>query len=177
MDAKELEKALEAVLFAAGRVVTLKELRKIFPEKSSQELKEALISLKELYKDRGITLNEVAGGYRFETRPDFAPYLRRLIFGSPPKLSRAALETLAIVAYKQPITKAEVEAIRGVDSSGALRNLLEKDLIKICGRKDVPGRPILYGTTPKFMEIFGLKDLAELPKLEELEKMLADGEH
>ncbi|AEH44280.1 chromosome segregation and condensation protein, ScpB [Thermodesulfatator indicus DSM 15286] len=174
MDRAQLERALEAVFLAAGRVVTIKELLKIFPDANQKELKEALNSLKTFYENRGFVLREVAGGFRFETKEEFAPLLRRLVFGAPPKLSRAALETLAIIAYKQPITKAEIESIRGVDSSGAIKNLMEKGLVKICGRKDVPGKPLLYGTTPKFLEIFGLKDLSELPKMKEIEKMLAD---
>ncbi len=162
--------AIEAVLFAAGRAVSLKELAHIL-EVSSEEVKEALKALQEHYQDRGVTLREVGGGFRFETRSEFAPYIRRLKLGNPPRLSRAALETLAIVAYKQPITKAEIEAIRGVDSAGALKSLLEKGLIKIAGRKEVPGRPLLYATTRRFLEVFALKDLSELPSLKELEKM------
>ncbi len=177
MTPKALEAIIEALLFVAGGPLSVVQLEKIIPEASRKDIEAALQSLVIRYRERGVVLKRVAGGYRLETVPEAAPYIQRLVHGSPPKLSRAALETLAIVAYKQPITKAEIEAIRGVDSSGALRNLMEKDLVKICGRKDIPGRPILYGTTAKFLEIFGLKDLAELPKLEELEKMLADGEH
>ncbi|OAG27845.1 SMC-Scp complex subunit ScpB [Thermodesulfatator autotrophicus] len=174
MDKGDLEKALEAIFFAAGRAVTLKELLKIFPDTETQQLKEAIFSLKKFYQDRGFILREVAGGFRFETKTEYTPFLRRLVFGAPPRLSRAALETLAIIAYKQPITKAEIENIRGVDSSGAIRNLMEKGLVKICGRKDMPGRPLLYGTTNKFLEIFGLKDLSELPKIKEIEKILGN---
>ncbi len=174
MPERELLLAIEAVLFAAGRVVTLKELRSLFPQEKPGRIKEALEELKREYAQRGVVLREVAGGYRFETREEFAPYLRRLKLGAPPKLSRAALETLAIIAYKQPVTKAEIEAIRGVDSGGALRALLEKGLIKISGRKEIPGRPLLYATTARFLEVFGLKDLSELPRLKELEGFLGD---
>ena len=167
-------RALEAVLFAAGRAVTLKELCKVFYGEKPEDIKEALTLLKKDYAGRGVILREVAGGFRFETQERFAPYIRRLKLGAPPKLSRAALETLAIVAYKQPVTKAEIEAIRGVDSSGALRALLEKGLIKIAGRKDLPGKPLLYATTNRFLEVFGLKDLSELPRLKELEGLLAE---
>ena len=171
---EELECALEALFFAAGRVVSLKELRQVFPEVELEELKAALTRLKERYRGRGVRLAEVAGGFRLETEPRFAPYIRRLKQGSPPKLSRAALETLAIIAYKQPVTKAEIEAIRGVDSTGALKGLLEKGLVRLAGRKDVPGRPLLYATTTKFLEVFGLKSLKDLPKLKELEDVLHD---
>ncbi|NPB09998.1 MAG: SMC-Scp complex subunit ScpB [Thermodesulfobacteria bacterium] len=171
---EELERALEALFFAAGRVVTRRELAKIFSEVEKSSLEEALEALKKRYQGRGVRLAEVAGGFRFETDPRFAPYIRRLKQGSPPKLSRAALETLAIIAYKQPVTKAEIEAIRGVDSAGAIKTLLEKGLIKISGRKDVPGRPLLYATTTKFLEVFGLKDLKDLPKLKELEDVFHD---
>ncbi len=171
---EELERALEALLFAAGRVVSRKEMLRIFSEVEPGELQAALERLRKRYQGRGVRLTEVAGGFRLETEPRFAPYIRRLKGGSPPKLSRAALETLAIIAYKQPITKAEIEAVRGVDSAGALRSLLEKGLIRIMGRKDVPGRPILYATTTKFLEVFGLKDLRDLPKLKELEDVLHD---
>lgn len=176
MSQGRLLQALEAVLFAAGRAVSLKELTRVFPEHDREEIKRALLTLKDHYQERGVNLREVAGGFRFETRPEFAPYIRALKLGNPPRLSRAALETLAIVAYKQPVTKAEVEAIRGVDSAGALKALLEKGLIRICGRKNIPGKPLLYGTTPRFLEVFGLKDLSELPPLKELEKVLNGGD-
>ncbi len=169
---EELVLALEAVLFAVGRAVSLKELAKIFPEVEAKALQKALKALEARYKDRGVRLVEVAGGFRFETEPRFAPYIRRLVAGAPPRLSRAALETLAIVAYKQPITKAEIEALRGVDSAGALKTLLEKDLIRVAGRKDIPGRPLLYATTKKFLEIFGLASLKDLPKLKELKDIV-----
>ncbi len=173
MEEKEnLLPALEAVLFAAGRAVTLKELAKIFSGHSTKEIREVLLLLQKEYASRGVVLKEVAGGFRFETRPEFAPYIRKLKLGQPPRLSRAALETLAIVAYRQPVTKAEIEEIRGVDSSGALKALLEKGFIKIAGRKELPGRPLLYATTNRFLEVFGLKDLSELPRLKEIEKII-----
>jgi len=161
-------------LFAAGRAVTLKELRQLFPEKTAEDLRKALEVLKKHYAGRGVVLVEVAGGFRFQTREQFSHFIRRLKLGSPPRLSRAALETLAIIAYKQPVTKAEIESIRGVDSAGALRALLEKGLIKIAGRKELPGKPLLYATTSKFLEVFGLKDLTELPPLKEFEKLLEE---
>ncbi len=171
---KHLERILEALLFVAGEALSLKRLQKIVPEASKEELKAALTRLSQHYQDRGVVLKEVAEGFRLETDPSLAPYIQRLLHGKPPKLSRAALETLAIIAYKQPITKAEIEALRGVDCSGALRALLEKDLIRVAGRKDLPGKPLLYATTKRFLEVFGLKDLKELPSLKELEEWVQD---
>jgi segregation and condensation protein B len=119
----------------------------------------------------GICLREVAGGYQFRTRADLSPWIRKLKAGRPAVLSPAALETLAVVAYRQPLVKAEIDRIRGVDASGALKGLLEKKLVRIVGRKDVPGKPIIYGTTRKFLEVFNLKDLSELPTLRELKDL------
>jgi segregation and condensation protein B len=111
---------------------------------------------------------EVAGGYQFRTASENAEYVKALFHERPNRLSRAALETLAIIAYKQPLTKAEIEAVRGVDVDGVLSSLLNKKLIRVMGRKDVPGRPWVYGTTPQFLELFGLKDLSSLPPLREM---------
>ena len=116
----------------------------------------------------GFFLVEVAQGYQFRSKPEYGEWIRKLKKITPTKLSRAALETLAIIAYKQPSRRAEVEAIRGVDVGGILRMLMEKKLIKILGRQNVPGRPIIYGTTAKFLEFFSLKDISSLPTLEEI---------
>lgn len=121
-------------------------------------------------------IRRVAGGYQFCTRPDLAAWIRRYRAGRPPALSAAALETLAVVAYRQPVTKAEIDAVRGVDAGGVLKGLLERKLIRIVGRKEVPGRPILYGTTKRFLEVFHLKDLSELPTLEEMRALRPEGE-
>lgn len=171
---ERLERIVEALLFVAGEALSLERLQKIIPEAKKEDLQKALKRLKQHYQDRGVLLREVAEGFRLETDPAFAPYIQRLVHGAPPRLSRAALETLAIIAYKQPITKADIEALRGVDSSGALRALLEKGLIRVAGRKDLPGKPLLYATTRKFLEVFGLKDLKELPSLKELEEWVKD---
>ncbi len=172
-----LEKIIEAILFAIGGVISLDQLKKAIPEATKEELKEALYTLKKRYKDRGIVIKEVAGGFRFETDPAFAKYIHRLKHSNFQKLSRAALETLAIIAYNQPITKAEIDSLRGVDSAGALKSLLERGLIKVAGRKEIPGRPILYVTTKRFLEVFGLKSLNELPSLKELEELISHGEY
>ncbi|PKN78367.1 MAG: SMC-Scp complex subunit ScpB, partial [Deltaproteobacteria bacterium HGW-Deltaproteobacteria-1] len=122
------------------------------------------------YEERqsGISIQEVAGGFQFRTRPQVAVWVKKLKGTRPGSLSPAALETLAIVAYRQPIVKAEIESVRGVDVSAPLKGLLEKKLIRIVGRKDVPGKPIIYGTTKKFLEVFNLKELTDLPTMREL---------
>ncbi len=167
-------KAVEAVLFASPEPVPLARLEQVFaPEGLSRaDLVEALGALSETLEDRGIELREVAGGYQLRTRPEMAPFLSRLEVPRPVRFSRAALETLAIVAYRQPVTRAEVEEVRGVDCGGVLRSLLEKGLVRILGKKDVPGRPLLYGTTRKFLEVFGLSSLTELPSLKEIGELL-----
>ncbi len=172
-----LEKIIEAILFTAGGVVNLDQLRKAIPETTKEQLKEALHTLKQRYNDRGVVIKEVAGGFRFETDPTYARYIQRFKHGNSHRLSRAALETLAIIAYNQPITKAEIDTLRGVDSAGAIKGLLERDLIKVIGRKEVPGRPLLYATTQRFLEVFGLKDLHELPTLKELEDLVRHEEY
>ena len=171
---EKLEKIIEAILFAVGGVVTLEQIQKAIPGVDKTHLKTALVQLKKYYQNRGIKLREVANGFRLETAPELAPYIRRIKHKASFRLSRATLETLAIIAYNQPITRAEIEALRGVDSAQAIKNLLEKGLIKIAGRKDIPGRPLLYTTTPRFLEAFGLKSLKELPSLKELEERIAD---
>jgi segregation and condensation protein B len=121
--------------------------------------------------DRGVMLIQVAEGYRLVTKPELATWIQRLQGARPARLSRAALETLAIIAYRQPITKPEIEAIRGVTIDGVLKTLVERDLIRILGRKAEVGRPILYGTSRQFLEYFGFKDLSELPTLKEIETL------
>jgi len=162
--------ALEAVLVVAPEPVTLKEFSRALDFASQGEIRDALNRLKERYERRpgGFVLREIAGGYQFATKQEWAVYVRKLFEDKKSRrLSRAAFETLAVVAYKQPTTRAEIEAIRGVNVSGTVQNLLEKDLIKVCGRKDGPGRPLLYGTTENFLKAFGLAALDDLPQEEE----------
>ena len=137
------------------------------------DVRAALDRLKADHDERsgGICLQDVAGGYQFRTRPEFAPWVKKLKSGKPASLSPAALETLAIVAYRQPIVKSEIESIRGVDVGGPLKSLLDKKLVRIVGRKDVPGKPIIYGTTKKFLEVFNLRDLSDLPTMREMKEM------
>ena len=168
---------LESVIFASGEPLTLARLAEIVPGPSRGELRAALVELaaRTERERRGVRLLEVAGGYQFRTAPAHAEWVRRLFQQKPWRLTRATLETLAIVAYKQPITRAEIEAIRGVDADSALATLLSRKLAKIMGRKDVIGRPLLYGTTRQFLEVFGLKDLAGLPALGEIAAAMPDG--
>jgi segregation and condensation protein B len=165
-----VERIVESVLFAAATPVSLRRLVEILDGPSAKELQTALGRLREHYAAgrRGIQLQEVAGGYQFRTARENAEWVRAVFRDKPARLGRAALETLSIVAYKQPVTRVEIEAIRGVDVDGVLSTLLARQLIKISGRKEAVGRPLLYSTTPEFLETFGLKDLNELPSLKEL---------
>jgi len=173
LERNELKKTIESIIFVSERPVSLKNIKKLFSDINKKELK---ICLDELIVDwksinRGITLEEVSGGYQFRTIPESSPYIAKYKESKPFRLSRAALEVLSIIAYKQPATKIEVDYIRGVDSSGVFGVLLERGYINITGRKEVIGRPFLYETTDEFLEIFGLKDLDELPSLKELEEI------
>lgn len=168
---------LEALIFASEAPLTLERVSEIMSETDKKEiiiLIEALIRQYEV-RGGGICLAEVAGGYQFRTRQDLAPWIQKLKAARPAMLSPAALETLAVIAYRQPLVKSEIDRIRGVDASGALKGLLEKKLVRIVGRKDVPGKPIIYGTTKKFLEVFNLKDLSELPTLRELKDLQNNG--
>ncbi len=170
MEAKEKKSLLEALLFVSGEPVTLAAL-KGSADLSETEIKQLLDELAAEYreKDGGILVVEIANGYQMVTNPSCSQSIRKFKgTGAPNKLSLPALETLAIVAYNQPIIKAEVEQIRGVNSDGVIRTLLDKRLIKIMGRKEVPGKPLLYGTTHEFLQYFGLRDLTELPTIKEL---------
>ena len=164
------ELILESVLFACAEPITLSRLADVVAGPSRAELRAALAALTERAERerRGLRLVEVAGGYQFRTAPEHAEWVRRLFQKRPWRLTRATLETLAIVAYKQPMTRAEIEIIRGVDVDSVLASLLGRKLIKIVGRKEVIGRPLLYGTTRQFLEVFGLRDLAALPGLAEV---------
>jgi len=169
----ELKRVLEAIFFSHPEPLGLKDLQRLLPEWKKEDLEGALKELIRDYELLGLSfkLQEVAGGYQFRTLPEYAQWVRRVKKVTPLKLSKAALEVLAIIAYRQPITRAEVETIRGVDSGGVISSLLEKGLIKPLGRKETPGRPLLYGTTKKFLEVFGLKSLKDLPSLREIEAL------
>lgn len=170
-----LKTILEGLLFVADEPLSLERLAQAFeeelpPERLARAVDELINEYEEL--GRAFTLRQVAGGFQFRTRPELSSYLLRLMDKkSPARLSRAALETLAIIAYRQPVLRAEVEKIRGVDAGGMIKSLLEKDLIRVAGRRDLPGRPIAYGTTRKFLETFDLPSLEALPSIEELEAL------
>jgi len=178
IDARELKAILEAVLFVSPEPVPVARLVSIVGTVSKDEVVQALrILTHDLDQDgRGIQLVQVAGGYRLVTKQEYGPWLKRMDKAkAAQKLSRSALESLAIIAYKQPLVRSEIEEIRGVETSGVLRTLCERKLVRIVGRKDVPGRPIMYGTTKFFLEHFGLQDLSQLPPLREF-KELGDSE-
>jgi len=173
-DVRALKGILEALLFVTAEPIPLTRLLALLGAVTKQEVEQALVSLGHDYEQegRGLQLAEVAGGYRIVTKAEFAPWLKRLEkVKAPSKLSRSALESLAIIAYKQPIVRAEVEQIRGVETSGVIRTLLERKLVRIVGRKEEPGRPIMYGTTKTFLEHFGLRDLSQLPPLREFKEL------
>ena len=178
IDARELKAILEAVLFVSPEPMPVARLMSILGTISRAEVVQALgLLTHDLDQDgRGIQLVQIAGGYRLVTKQEYGPWLKRMDKAkAAQKLSRSALESLAIIAYKQPLVRAEIEEIRGVETSGVLRTLCERKLVRIVGRKDVPGRPIMYGTTKFFLEHFGLQDLSQLPPLREF-KELGDSE-
>ena len=172
MEREELKAVIENVLFAADQPVSMGQLQGLFAETTEKAaLKSALDELVREYQSRNLQLMEVAEGYQLMTRHDYSDWVRKFMkLDKTAKLSQPSLDTLAIIAYKQPLTKAEVEEIRGVDSSGVVRTLLEKKVIAPSGRKKVPGRPIMYRTTRKFLEYFGLMDLKDLPTLEDFKE-------
>ncbi len=179
LEDQELKSAIEALLFVAGSPLSVDRLKGVFEEVTKEQIEAQLLAIKQECDDRnaGITLAEVAGGYQFATRPENAAWIRKFkAVKVSAKLSRPALETLAIVAYKQPITRTEVEAVRGVNIGGIMRNLMERRLVKIVGKKDVPGKPLLYGTSSEFLQYFGLKDLSSLPTLKEFQELEAGEE-
>jgi segregation and condensation protein B len=173
-DGSKLKSILEAMIFVSEQPISLERMAGVLTDCTRKDLKEVLNELEQEYEERGGALEivEVANGYQFRTRAEFAPWIGKMRQQRFARLSRAALETLAIVAYRQPVTRAEAEAIRGVDSGAVLGTLLERQLLRILGRKEVPGRPILYGTTPEFLELFGLRNLKDLPTLREIKDMV-----
>jgi segregation and condensation protein B len=170
MELKEKKSLIEALLFVSGEPLTLVELKN-GTELPEADLKQLLDEMMTEYtnRDNGILIVEIANGYQMVTNPRCAPWIKKFKnVAAAGKLSMPALETLAIIAYKQPIIKAELEQIRGVNSDGVVKTLLDRRLIKIMGRKEMPGKPLLYGTTREFLQYFGLKDLTELPTISEL---------
>ena len=174
--AKSLKLIVEALLFASDKPLTPPDLHACLPDVSLADIRGALKVLKYEHEamGRSYSLREVAGGYQFRSHSEYGPYILKMLQTSPARLSRAAMETLAIIAYKQPILRQEIERLRGVDVGGLLKNLLEKGLIRVMGRKELPGRPLVYGTTNRFLEVFDLKDIDSLPKLKEIQALGTD---
>ena len=173
MERTELKLILESLLFAAETPIQIRKFHDIFPEIPQNDLRELLMELAKEYENlsRSFYLREVANGYQLCTKAEYSEWIKKLKKTRPIRLSPATMETLAIIAYKQPITRAEIEQIRGVDTTGVLRTLLEKRVVKISGKKEVVGRPLLYGTTPTFLTMFGLKGLKDLPTLEDVSQL------
>lgn len=170
----DLKAIVEALIFASPDPVTLKTLVKLLDTEPKEDIVAALNELKTDYETRpGLMLVEVAGGYQIVTRPELHEWVRRLFHErTTQKLTVASLETLAVIAYKQPVTGPEISEIRGVNTAGVLGTLVERRLVKVVGRKQVVGRPFLYGTTREFLERFGLNDLSDLPKVEDMSELL-----
>ncbi len=174
MEENNLKSALEALIFASEKPVTIEQLKKALGNPDSGSLRKIVDQLKHEYEtqNRGFRIAEIAGGFLMITSAAFAPFLKKLFKErSVDKLTKPALESLAIIAYKQPLTKAEIESLRNVNVDGVMKNLLDKNLIRICGRKKIPGRPFVFGTTSEFLEHFGLKSLEDLPKIENFTAM------
>jgi len=173
VEREKIESIIESLLFASGEPLSLKKMQDIIEEADKKDVRQALEELVNKWEapECGLRIVDVAGGYQFQTSADNAQWVGRMLQSRPVRLSRPSLETLAIVAYRQPVTKAEIEDVRGVDSGGVLKTLLEYGFIRIMGRKDVPGKPLIYATDKRFMEFFCLKSLAELPTLKELEEI------
>ena len=170
MEDFELKAVLEGLIFVSESPLTLDRMKEVLGI-HKKDLQRLLSEMMEEYRrsERGFLLVEVAEGFQFRTRPEHADWIKKLKRVKTTGLSQPALETLAIVAYRQPVVRMDIEKIRGVESGGVLHTLLEKKLIKIIGKKDIPGKPLVYGTSRRFMEVFGLKDLSELPTLKDLE--------
>jgi segregation and condensation protein B len=175
LEREELKSIVENILLASDQPVTPDDLQSTLMNGTEKaELKSVLTELQEEYQSRNLKIEEVAGGYQLCTRPEFSDWVRKFLkLDKTTKLSQPSLDTLSIIAYKQPLTKQEVEEIRGVDCGGVIRTLLDKKIVGPAGRKKVPGRPIMYRTTRKFLEYFGLKDLVDLPTLEDLQEELS----
>ena len=172
MDILELTPLVEALIFAADgpiKAERMAEALDIEPAKILSAIEALEVDYAE--RPRGFFLQQVSGGYQLRTRPEYADSLRKLGHSRPFKFSRPALESLAIIAYRQPVTRSEIEYLRGVDSGSVVKTLLEKRLVRILGKKDVPGKPMIYGTTREFLELFGLPDLSALPTLREFSEL------
>jgi len=177
MDKKELEHILEALIFASETPLTLKQINAVLPEVALEEVDAAILSLQDQLRDHAFLLKKVGGGYQFASKPEYSRWILKLDEEKArSRLSRAALEALAIIAFKQPISRVEISAIRGVNSDGVMKTLLDSRLITMAGRDHGPGRALLFRTTPEFLQYFGINEISDLPRPREIEELLAAGE-
>lgn len=169
----DIKYIIESLLFVADEPLTIDRMRAVLGVAERAPIREALQALEDEYHARGggFHLKAVAGGYQLRTRSGYKDWIKKLIQPKPPRLSKAALETLATIAYKQPVIRSDIEHIRGVDCGGVLRMLLKRKMIRVLGRKEIPGRPLIYGTTRQFLEVFDLQDLKDLPTPKEIEEL------
>ncbi|MBI4706555.1 MAG: SMC-Scp complex subunit ScpB [Candidatus Omnitrophica bacterium] len=171
-----VKSALEALIFASDKPLTIEQAKKVLGDIDSTQIRKVLEELKTDYEvhGRGIRITEVAGGFQMITSPVFASFLKKLFKERhTDRLSKPALETLAIIAYKQPLTRLEIESLRNVNVDGVMKSLADKNMVRVVGRKKIPGRPFVYGTTRQFLEYFGLKSLNELPKMEDFSSLVS----
>ena len=183
VDPGRIEAIIESLLFASDKSLGLADLKRLLGERDGKKITAAVEALTARRAGSGVLVTSAAGGWQLRTNPEHAPWVGKLLAGRPMRLSRAMLETMAIVAYRQPVTRPEIDDIRGVDCGPVLKTLLDRGLVRIIGKKEEVGRPMLYGTTPEFLRVFNLRDLAELPTLREFhelgaeEKAKVDAEH
>jgi segregation and condensation protein B len=180
MSDNNVKPVIEAVLFASDRPVLLEQLKNVLDNMETDEIHKAIEELSGEYErsNRGLRIIEIAGGFQMVTAPGLAQFLKKLYKQRQvDRLSKPALETLAIIAYKQPLTKLEIEALRNVNVDGVISNLLDKELIRVAGRRKAPGRPYIFGTSKQFLEYFGLKSLEELPKMEDFSALVTKKEN
>jgi len=170
---EDLKNIIESMLFVSEDPLTIDRIKNVLTFADTKEIRNALKVLLDEYESRkgGFFLHEVAGGYQIRTRPEYTEWIKRLVKPNPRRISKASLETLAIIAYKQPVIRSDIEHIRGVDCGGVIRMLLERKLVRVLGRKKIPGRPLIYATTKQFLETFDLKDLKDLPTPKEIEEL------
>jgi segregation and condensation protein B len=175
VDLRRAASILESLLLVSSEPLAVEKARQILGDLTRERFEEVFLALREKYppESSGILVEKVAKGVQFRTNPANQEHVRKLFDVKPPRFSRAALETVAIIAYKQPLTRQEIEQIRGVDCAGSLKTLMERRLVRVVGKKDVPGKPFLFGTTREFMEVFGLGSLGELPSMREIEEYLS----
>lgn len=174
---EELKRIVEALLFASPDPLAIRRIRSIIPGIEAQQVAEVIDALREDYSNdsRSFQIVEIGGGFQLTTKPDYSIWITKLLeTRSAQRLSKAALETLSVVAYKQPVLRSTIESIRGVNVDGVLRTLMEKNLVRIVGRGEGPGRPLLFGTTRDFLMRFGLGRLSDLPKMEEIEELVGE---